>query len=44
MFTEEQHGTILGTLIHLDLDALTRAFRVYCQLKVNNASVRTLLP
>lgn len=31
---ERTHEKILGTLVHLDLDALTKAFRVYCQSKV----------
>ncbi|CAF4719725.1 unnamed protein product [Rotaria socialis] len=31
--TEKHHKTILGSLINLDLDILTKAFRVYCQSK-----------
>jgi len=34
ILTERYHENILGTLINLDLDALTKAFRVYCQSKV----------
>jgi hypothetical protein len=34
VLTEKLHGNILGSLINLDLDALTKAFRVYCQTKV----------
>jgi hypothetical protein len=33
--TEEFHENILGSLINLDLDLLTKAFRVYCQSNVN---------
>jgi hypothetical protein len=33
--TERYHENILGTLTNLDLDALTKAFRVFCQSKVN---------
>lgn len=32
--TKKLHEDILGPLISLDLDALTKAFRVYCQSKV----------
>lgn len=34
ILTEKYHKDILGILINLDLDALTKAFRVYCQSKV----------
>ena len=30
----KDHGHILRALRNLDLDTLTKAFRVYCQLKV----------
>ncbi|CAF3599964.1 unnamed protein product [Rotaria sordida] len=33
ILTEKYHKTILGSLINLDLDLLTKAFRVYCQSK-----------
>jgi len=35
IITKKLHENILGSLINLDLDALTKAFRVYCQSKVN---------
>ena len=34
ILTEKFHENILGSLINLDLDALTKAFRVYCQSNV----------
>jgi hypothetical protein len=34
ILTEEFHENILGSLINLNLDALTKAFRVYCQSNV----------
>ncbi|CAF3434900.1 unnamed protein product [Rotaria sp. Silwood1] len=33
ILTQKNHENTLGILIHLDLDALTKAFRVYCQSK-----------
>jgi hypothetical protein len=36
ILTERCHENILGTLSNLDLDGLTKAFRVYCQSKVKN--------
>ncbi|CAF3380217.1 unnamed protein product, partial [Rotaria sp. Silwood2] len=33
MLTEKYHKNILGPLISLDLDLLTKAFRIYCQSK-----------
>ncbi|UJR22381.1 hypothetical protein I4U23_025443 [Adineta vaga] len=33
LITKKEHEDILGSLINLDLDALTKAFRVYCQTK-----------
>ncbi|CAF2125611.1 unnamed protein product [Rotaria magnacalcarata] len=41
---EKHHKTILGSLINLDLDILTTAFRVYCQSKkhlVDHNSLKT---
>jgi hypothetical protein len=37
--SERYHENILGTLINLDLDALTKAFRVFCQSKVNQIEI-----
>ncbi|CAF1016189.1 unnamed protein product [Rotaria sordida] len=47
MLIQKYHENILGTLIHLDLDALTKAFRIYCQLKkhllnYNSSSIPSL--
>ena len=37
--TTKSHGHLLKTLTNLDLDALTKAFRVYCQSKVKNQQI-----
>ena len=36
--TQKLHENILGTLTNLDLEALTKAFRVYCQSKVKTSN------